>query len=164
MSLNGLDTVGSTVRLWLTARLLNRLVLQCSEWAAQKGRWRPLRHSPRERPVHTVASRSVSRQVSVESRQQAAVEIPLPPDTAVHLVHSVVFQAVEDSVRLILRNAADLEIAALILTRVELSQWLSLLYRAYLSAGWPVTHWPGWLSGQEDHDNGAGLPSRRVFH
>mgnify|MGYP000505615817 CR=1 FL=1 len=147
--------------LWLTARLLQRLVLTLAKLI-----------SP-ETTVHT-------REGSVQAWQQAsakAVHAAQPqkgtedPAPAAHLggnhtmrlIHSVDLEATAKQVVLIFRVGNNAEVARLPLSALELRQWLGILHRKCVRCGWSTEGWPAWLA-QTDQPVQNPNTEGAVFH
>ncbi len=143
---------GAPLVLWLTQRLLNRMLPVLLQWleseggetlhtdsaaALTEGRQQD-RTSPRAKTLHNFA------------QQAARAEItPQPPvridaRTQDCLVHSVDVGSNEQMVRLSFKGA-DGPIASLTFTRQQLRQWLSILQVGWRKAEWPNAVWPEWL-------------------
>lgn len=56
-------------------------------------------------------------------------------------------------------NARQEEVASMTIDRIRLRQWMRIMYRVYQRSGWPVDHWPQWIS--EDASNRL-LPAKSL--
>lgn len=126
-----------TVVLWLTQRLLNRLLPHLLHWLE--------RHDVPQGWDEAVQ----------EFAQQAAVAA-LQPQTPVHsapeshawLVHSVQLTCSPEHVQLGFQSAPPgaEHSSHLTLQAQPLRQWLNIVYDQYVRASWPVALWPQWLA------------------
>ena len=119
--------------IWLTQRLLLRLIPVLTEWLDQK--------SPQ----------GMSGEIMHSFAQQAA-RTSLPPQEPVvaketgafWLASSVDIARSEQSVKLTFRDSEDRS-TALTLNGTQLRQWLSILHDLYVKAAWPKDIWPEWM-------------------
>ncbi len=124
-----------TVVLWLTQRLLARLLPHLLKWLEQQ----------------TGATlRGDVLQGFAQQAAMAALEpqdpVPVPHELA-WLVHSVDIAAASDGVGLTFKPAGDAnKLTRLTLQAQPLRQWLNILYGQYQKAEWPLTVWPAWLA------------------
>lgn len=141
--LAGEDAAGNAVVLWLTQRLLNRLLPHVCAWLE------------RQTPVadsHNYGA-AVQAEIMQSFAQQAAVAA-LEPQSPVHssaqsrswLVHSVDVTTSDQALMLTFKDtdAAAGEPATLTLADLPLRQWLTILHDQYATAQWPLTLWPQW--------------------
>jgi len=130
---------GQSAVLWLTQRLLNRLVPHISQQL--------------EKPIASKADvPSVQAHLQQSfAQQRARTELPRQaPVTAEKnsiqwLVKTVGLKANQKGIRLVFTGFADMEQAALALPATPLRQWLNILHDQYRVAGWATTMWPEWL-------------------
>lgn len=152
LCLTGERADGDAVVLWLTQRLLNRLVPHLTAWLEQqKG---PGEHA----------------RVMLEFQQQAAVDAlkPQPPvrpptDAPGRLVRSADIAAGAEAVQLGFKEQdAGPVLASLVLAPNALRQWLAIVHAQYLRGDWPTTVWPAWLAAGTPAP--AAGPSAAVLH
>ncbi|TSE35323.1 hypothetical protein Tfont_02297 [Tepidimonas fonticaldi] len=135
LRLAGEDAQGQTVVLWLTQRLLSRLVAHLCRWLEQQGGNAPLVEVRQE-----------------FAQQKARAELaPQPPvradaETQGVLVHSVDLKRSRAGLVLHFKGVGGNVVASLKLQPKPLRQWLNIVYDQYLQAGWPTTVWPAWVA------------------
>ena len=132
--LTGEADAGGRVVLWLTQRLLNRLVAYLSQWLEQQG----------GAQAHAALVLAFEQQVAVAGLvPQAPVSSGV--DALERLVESVDVRADAGLVVLLLKGAGGEPLARLGLVPVALRQWLGIVHAGYGQAGWPMDVWPGWM-------------------
>lgn len=136
---------GSPVLLWLTQRLLRRMLPPLSAWLEGL-------NAPQ---AHTGAGASAVQALYVQALQgfaQEAAQAQLTPQTPVQLaqdapaclVQTVDVSATPQALRLVFGDAQG-AVAAMDLQAQPLRQWLGILYQAWCQADWPTDPWPAWL-------------------
>ncbi len=138
--------------LWLTQRLLVRLLPHLLGWLGQQT---------------GDDARGELMQGFAQQAAMAALEPEAPvrgPHNRAWLVHSVDIAAGSDGMRLTFKSApsgeAD-ESVSLTLQAQPLRQWLTILHGQFLMAEWPMAVWPVWLT--ETHPAQASRP-RALLH
>jgi len=139
--LTGQLASGDTVVLWLTQRLLNRLVPHLTAWLDQQ-----------VAPASSIPSVQAAHQDFLQGFAQQAARAqltPEPPVRASSIVASWRVDAVdvnqgEDAVVLTFRGEADAR-AVLKLAAQPLRQWLGIVYEQFLRGEWPIAAWPTWM-------------------
>lgn len=147
------------VVLWLTQRLLNRLVPHLLTWLEQQtGVSGGIGADVRADVMHSFAQQAAMSSL----RRQAPVQAHAARQT--WLVHAVDVTVNAHTVRLTFRGSAsahkgaNLE-AAVSMQSIPLRQWLSILHEQCRRAGWASPEaagavWPAWLqAGQRDADS-----------
>lgn len=151
--LSGACEQGGQLGIWLTRRLLDRLVPVLLDWVERQatdvpGRASPAltdrqgtldRQLPRAEPLHGFAQQA--------ARQRLKPQAPVRPraDDARWLAVAVDIQRGRQGVRLVVRGAADSERAEFPLAVTPLRSWLNILHDAYRKADWPLDVWPDWV-------------------
>lgn len=155
--LTGEGEDGQRVILWLTRRLLDRLVPHLVDWLAQ--------HEPRAPDVlaHSVARSSTYQRFEQEVAHHAFK--PQPPVRARlgesnWLVCTVELKSSPHVLRLLFKGRLALENAQFNPGGKTLRQWLKVIHGAYLAAGWPTDVWPNWM--HESTPPQVGVPP--AFH
>lgn len=133
--LAGEDSQGQTVVLWLTQRLLNRLVPHLCQWLDQRVGATPL----------TEVRQEFAQQ---KARAELALQPPVrtEPDVQGMLIHSVDLKPSHAGLGLNFKDVGGNVIASLQLQPRPLRQWMNIVYDQYLQAGWPTTVWPAWVA------------------
>lgn len=120
------------VSIWLSQRLLRRLVPVMTGWLQDA-----------ERDVRNAGIQDFAQQqASAEKANEPPVTAP-PGDS--WLVHEVDITRGEQAVALTFKSAGD-DAAKLVLTEVQLRQWLGIVYAQCRQADWPLTPWPRWIT------------------
>lgn len=131
--LSGQTPGGDTVVLWLTQRLLTRLLPNLLQWIEGKQG-----DSPQAEAVQSFK----------QAAARASLE-PQPPvrvgnEQAAWLVTEVGLQVGPDGVRLTFKGQGH-RLATVTLVAQALRQWLNILHDTWRGAGWPLTVWPQWM-------------------
>ena len=144
--LAGEDDDGGAVVLWLTQRLLNRLLPHLFVWLD--------RQVPAGRTDYAATSQAEVIQSFAQQAAQAALE-PQPPvqskaQSSMWLVNSVDIASGDLGVMLTLKaDEAGRDSATLTLHDQPLRQWLGILHDQYQKAEWDMTVWPEWMARPE---------------
>lgn len=146
----------STVVLWLTQRLINRLLPHLLGWLEQQ------------------AGNGAMGELFQGFAQQAAMAtleqqppVQSAPQSQALLVQAVNLAAAAEGVRLTFRCVGDMsapegsDAIGLTLHAQPLRQWLGILHTQYCKADWPLTGWPDWLT--EAHTP-TGHTSQAMLH
>lgn len=130
----GETDAGETIALWLTRRLLVRLVPHLCDWLTQS------------------AGDGARAALLNGFAQQAAAGalVPQPPvRTAAEadgwVVWSIDLTVGGAAVQLTFRCDGDAD-AGLVLQTTQLRQWLGILYAQCLKGEWPAADWPDWIA------------------
>lgn len=128
------EAAPASVALWLTLRLLNRLVPYLCEWLAS---------GDKEAPIAELQQEFAQQKAQAELEPQAPVQVAT--QTQGNLVHSIDIQTSPGETVLTFKDKDEQILATMKLTLLQLRQWLSILYNQYRQAGWPNTAWPAWM-------------------
>lgn len=141
--LTGISSQGHTMTLWLTQRLLNRLVPHLCDGLE------------REFPADstTVGRQHALRAHAVQSFAQQRARAALPQNRPVvsaidapqWRVETVDVKSAPDGVRLTLNGSTEANQASLDLPLPTQRQWLAMVYEQYRRAGWSTHMWPQWI-------------------
>lgn len=161
---------GETVQLWLTQRLLLRLLPLLFRWLdshpAVSGETAPTADSGADSresdPARTEALQRFAQQGAQDSLESTT---PVRAEQAMleWLVHEVDIGRGRNGVSLVFKPAVNPpanDTITLALEARALRQWLVILYRHFRTAGWPLTVWPRWLqetSREQGRQSGAVL-------
>lgn len=157
----GESAPGEALVLWLTQRMIYRLVPHLLAWLEQEARLTGSTASA----VQTDVLHSFAQQAVIASLH---AQTPVQAHTAqkAWLVHSVDVTATSQLVHLIFKgaNTSTLEQACVSMQTQALRQWLSILYGQCRRAGWvgttghiSVFNWPDWLQTSPSDDPGVNL-------
>jgi len=144
MRLAGVTEQGDTVVVWITRRLLDRLLSQLAE-LLENATTQVLGVNP----TRTHAMQSFAQQAA---QLASAPQKPVRPqaEDAQWLVHSVDIAYARGDVRLTLRGG-DAQHVDLDFVEGKLRQFLNILLEAYRAADWPLTAWPAWARSSSRH-------------
>ncbi len=150
------DSDVGVVKLWLTQRLLKRLLPHLIEWVGKSSE--SIVQEPSESPVDNQSLQDntgtdTKQSASADNDQQAVSQMvaqyrkPTPSvdaDKAVMscLVHTLKFQPRDKIVRILFELPDDE--AILLLQEEHARIWLDVLYRHWQQAQWPDI-WPDWM-------------------
>lgn len=128
--------VGSAapVVIWLTQRLLQRLLPALLQWLERQGD-----DMPRAEVLHSFAQQAARAELTPQAPVRAVAGCAAWLALAVDITRS------EQVISLTFRGA-DGHDATLILAAKPLRQWLSIVHDAYLKAAWPLNVWPSWVA------------------
>lgn len=140
--LTGTNDQGQTLCLWLTQRLMNRLVPHLCEGlekqassSLSKVMEQPLRSHVEQSFAQQKARAALERQAPVV----AAYDAPQWRVEAVDVKHA------SGGVRLVFKGVAQGQQAVLNLPVPALRQWLGIVFEQYRRAGWATQVWPAWM-------------------
>ena len=131
---------GERLVLWLTRRLLDRLVPHLVAWLEKSAG----PQAPASR-LYAEARQGFARDAA---RAGLRPEPPVPASAASRswLVGSVDVSLGEASIRLNFKGLAESDQACLDMREAPLRQWLGIIHALYIGASWPLSLWPAWMS------------------
>ncbi len=135
LRLSGTVDGQQTVVLWLTHRLLQRLLPPLLTWLDK----RQPDAVPRADVLHSFAQQQAQSKLPRQAPVQAKAE------SQTWLVTSIDITSSDQAVRLIFKGRQQ-EAAQLTLTPIQLRQWLGILHAGYRAAQWPLDAWPVWMA------------------
>jgi hypothetical protein len=133
LRLTGQTADGAPEVIWLTQRLLQRLIPLLLQWLEQRD--------------PNVARVQVLRTWAQEkARAELVRQPPIRPraDSRTWVAQSVDVAQRARGVRLTFNGATD-EHAVVAFAAKGLRQWLNIVHAAYLKAAWPLDVWPDWI-------------------
>lgn len=130
--LSGEAASGAAVSLWLTQRLLGRLVAAILPWVAEGD------------DAYQAIKNGFSQAAARAGLLQQA---PVPAQPLPCLVTKVDLRHNSEAMTLLFFGADGLA-GELTLQRQDLRHWLNILYDAWRAAGWPAGVWPEWMDAQ----------------
>ncbi len=128
--LTGENASGLIVEMWLTQRLLNRMVPPLCGWLERRG-GEDLQDFAQKKAVA-----GMQRQPPVRSLNDA--------DGV--LVREIDVETAKAGVLLTFKGASDSAAGQFQLSPRALRQWLSILHDQYVKAGWALGMWPDWIA------------------
>ncbi|CAN7709752.1 hypothetical protein LJR289_005813 [Pseudoduganella sp. LjRoot289] len=131
--LSGVDEAGQPVLIWLTLRMLQRMVPALLRRLEVPGAQQP----------HAEVIQGFAQQAA-RAAQQPQQRVQPGLDSPAWVAVSVDVAFTPQAAKLTLRGPQQ-ECASVILEMQPLRQWLNILYQAYGTAEWPLAVWPAWL-------------------
>ena len=164
LRLSGMLGDGQQVVLWLTQRLLRRMVPHLCGWLEKQ----PLPGTSVVRPQAMALDREEIHHMAQQAAQGVLQARPQAPVQALACAFSGLVQIVKletggARLQLILRvEQAPPAEYRLDFSAMMLRQWLNIVYRHCENALWPLDIWPQWVKsrGTAGHD----LPTAAVLH
>jgi len=129
---------GRVVSVWLTQRLLNRLVPHLAGLLEKE-----TQNTPRGEVLQAFAQQAAVTSHAQQAIGQAGVAPALSAEQ--WLVRAVDVNAGGETVALKFRGESAKQEVDVAMSQVQLRQWLGILRSQYVKAGWDVTSWPDWL-------------------
>lgn len=133
---------GAPIILWLTQRLINRLLPVLTKWLEEK----------KDDTLRSDLMQSFAQQ-SARAELEPQAPVRSKPESLTWLIQTVDVTTSSEIIRLVLKNKAG-EAAAIQFSPKQIRQWLNIVFDGYQKGGWSVTYWPAWLS------EGTHLPQR----
>ncbi len=124
---------GGTAAIWLTHRLLQRLLPVLSNWIEQHGEGKDQLEVFQEFAQHA-ARAGLDRQAPVQ----------VAADSDSWLVYAIDIAKRPQLLALTLRGEHGQQVG-IALEVTQLRQWLNILHDTYLKAGWPLDEMPMWV-------------------
>jgi hypothetical protein len=149
----------SVVVIWLTQRLLTRLVPHMTAYLEKNSS-----HELRSDLMQTIQQQRAQSKHAENTQEGVNTPVNAASAEVEWLSKSVDVQTPPAGFRLIFKdNEKDpVSMAVLQLQAVELRQWLNVLLLAYKKAGWPTDVWPTWMMEQDEPAVPA--PENRALH
>lgn len=122
------------VVIWLTRRLLQRLLPMLLQWLENQSG-----DMPHAEILQGFAQQAAKAELTLQPPVRACGE------SAAWLVSLVDVEQSEQMVTLTFHGVNGQTPVSLALAATTLRQWLSIVYEAYLKAEWSIEIWPGWL-------------------
>jgi hypothetical protein len=139
LRLTGEDAAEQTWPMWVTQRLLRRLLPHLLTWVEQQVRGAVGGHADALRSfAQQVARADLEPQAPVVAGEAGAPWLVVAVD--------VVFA--QEGVVLTFKGVASHEQAAILFAPHALRQWLSIVHDHYRLAEWPVDVWPSWMDDE----------------
>lgn len=151
VQLAGESADGTATVIWVSRRLLVRLLPLMLQWLEQQGVDPDSVDHPHVDVLHSFAQQAARAELAPQPAVQAT------GTSSQWLAFAVDVASHPSALRLSFRSAAD-EQAFFSLTPLPLRQWLNILHDAFVKAEWPLDIWPSWLS-----EHGKTIPSGVLF-
>ncbi len=160
--LTGAREAGATEVLWLTQRLLTRVINNLLQWLEQQSTVAApdaLKDGEAAQLVQGFAQQAASAELRLQKPVRSR------GDEQAWIVNSVDITRSPQAVKLNFKGANG-ELAALTLEARQLRQWLAIIHQLWRVAQWPPAIWPRWMqeSNVPDTDKGAETESDTAVH
>jgi hypothetical protein len=137
------------VMLWVTQRLLNRLVPHLLLWLQAQTTTQPHADLLQGFAQHS-------------ARSNLMPQAPVPQsDCEAWLVSSVDLKSTSEVLELAFKWPNQPEVVSLTFQATALRQWLSIVYDQYGVSGWPLDIWPEWVKTETSQPL---LQNHKVLH
>lgn len=131
---------GGPVVLWLTQRLLHRLLPPLLAWLQEQG---GAANAGAVQALYADALQDFAQQAA-RAQLQPQAPVQAPEGAPACLVEGVDMGRSPEAVHLVFRDEQG-AVAAMVLQAQPLRQWLSILFDAWQQAEWALEVWPEWL-------------------
>ena len=143
--LTGRSGARETVILWITQRLLSRLLAHFFSWL-EKEAPEVARSSVINNEAKAALQEMAQESAAAALKEQSAVTAT--PNSAAWLVNEIDIKMGEEAVQLVFK-CDDGRKAELGFTIQQLRQWLRMVYSLWQQAEWPVSIWPDWMDAAQ---------------
>jgi hypothetical protein len=154
--LNGEQRGGEISGIWLTRRLLDRLVPALSDWVAQSTETATGKQQRTSAAAPAPESDAMARNSAINAMEQQASRwgggprhppVPVERPRRIALASTVRLSRSKTAIRLLFQMAPDQTEGSVAITfsRPLMRQWLNILHDTYLKAQWPMDVWPDWV-------------------
>lgn len=158
--LSGSTPGNETLTLWLTQRLLNHLVAHlCGSLERSSAKPMEKAQAP-EQALRTHVEQTFAQQRALAALSQQRPVDPMQVSPSWR-VDTVAVKRTGNGVRLTFSGVKEGERAQLDMPTPVLRQWLSILYKHYRRAGWPILVWPAWM---EEAKHALPVPGKTLIH
>jgi hypothetical protein len=135
---------GEVVVTWLTRRLTDRLVAHLATWLEKE-----TVQTPRPEVLQSFAQKAAAVELAQAVAVNPQVAVVPPPLPVAWLVREIDVNTEGSGVVLNLKGELPQKTLTLMLSRLQLRQWLNILRSQYVLAQWPLSAWPEWLQPGE---------------
>ena len=134
-----------TIILWITQRLLIRLIAHFLGWLEKEAP-----EVSRSSAIGTGAKSALQgmAQQSAVANLQNQSAVTATSESALLLVKEIDIKTSEEAVLLVFKCDDD-QTAELSFTVQQLRQWLGMIHRLWQQAEWPVSIWPDWMDAAQ---------------
>ena len=147
--LTAISDAEETIILWLTQRLLIRLITHFLGWL-EKDAPEIARSSAIGQETKSALQGMAQQSAATNLQEQSAVTAN--SDSAALLVKEIDIKMSEEAVLLVFK-CDDGQKAELSFTVQQLRQWLGMIHRLWRLAEWPVSIWPDWMDDNQQPDS-----------
>lgn len=128
--LSGAGADSETVSLWITQRLLARLLKVILNWTAEG-------ENGQQALKNAFAQQA--------ARADLKLQLSVPAQPSAVLVNTIDISHTVDALTLVFRSAEGVA-GQLTLQRADVRQWLNILHDTWCRAEWPQDLWPDWMA------------------
>ena len=128
--LSGVSPSGEAVSLWVTQRLLSRLLKVILNWTAEG-------ENAQQALKNAFAQQA--------ARADLKLQLSVPAQPIAVLVNTIDISQTVDALTLVF-HCSDGPAGQLTLQRADVRQWLNILHDTWCRAEWPQDLWPDWMS------------------
>lgn len=141
----GAGAAGETVSLWITQRLLARLLKVIFNWTAEGDN-----------------AQQALKNAFAQQAARASIQLqpPVPAQNSAALVTTIDISHTAEALSLVFRGAEGVA-GQLTLQRPDVRQWLNILHDTWCRAEWPQDIWPDWMARPQA---GAAAPLQITLH
>ena len=147
--LTAISNAEKTLILWLTQRLLIRLIAHFLEWL-EKEAPEVARSSAISNENKSALQEMAQQSAAAKLQEQSAVTAN--SEAATLLVKEIDIKMSEEAAVLVFK-CDDGQKAKLSFTVQQLRQWLGMIHRLWRLAEWPVSIWPDWMDDNQQPDS-----------
>ena len=147
--LTAISDAEKTLILWLTQRLLIRLITHFLGWL-EKDAPEIARSSAIGQETKSALQGMAQQSAATNLQEQSAVTAN--SNSAALLVKEIDIKMSEEAVLLVFK-CDDGQKAELSFTVQQLRQWLGMIHRLWRLAEWPVSIWPDWMDDNQQPDS-----------
>jgi len=147
--LTAISNAEKTLILWLTQRLLIRLITHFLGWL-EKDAPEIARSSAIGQETKSALQGMAQQSAATNLQEQPAVTAN--SNSAALLVKEIDIKMSEEAVLLVFK-CDDGQKAELSFTVQQLRQWLGMIHRLWRMAEWPVSIWPDWMDDNQQPDS-----------
>ena len=147
--LTAISDAEETIILWITQRLLIRLITHFLGWL-EKEAPEVARSSAIGNETKSALQGMAQQSASANLQNQSAVTAN--SDSAALLVKEIDIKMSEEVVLLVFKCDDDQK-AELSFTIQQLRQWLGMIHQLWRQARWPVSIWPDWMDDNQQPDS-----------
>lgn len=146
--------------LWLTQRLLLRLLPSLFEWLQAQ---EPVDVAPKAPAVPSMYADAVQSFAQEAARRQLQAQLPVavPAQAPQLLVETVSLGRSSTRIHVVFAGASGISPVGMALGAQALRQWLDIVQRQWRIAQWPMEVWPQWML---DHWEGESPAACRPMH
>jgi hypothetical protein len=145
--LTGVSATGEVSCLWLTQRLLNRVIQRIC--AALEAGVAPQSGSNQDKGAPAISVKRLEQEL-VQRRAQMAMRpasaVSPPSGLDAQLVTTVQVKIAKSVIAVRFSNGQGCSLAEVILRITQARQWLAILHSLYRLANWPAEPWPAWFT------------------